>query len=169
MKKFADKVYSYDTYHRDIKNQFTHFIGVPLIIFSLLLLGSHFVYVLPFSMNVGLTFLHHILISLSDIGVILLISYYLFLRSPSLYLIPTILILFLLLFLAQHYGYQLKDTYLYLVSLVCFVVGWIFQFLGHRFEGNKPALFDNLGHIFIAPIYLVSKLIMKMGFKIYFY
>jgi uncharacterized membrane protein YGL010W len=170
VKRFANQIHSYDAYHQNQKNQFTHFIGVPLIVFALLLLGGHFFYTINTSF---LSFLSPIFsnlklsVSISDLAVVGLVFYYIFLRSPSFYLIPTMFVLIGFLLVSQYYSHHLSNLTLYALSAGLFLIGWIFQFLGHYFEGNKPALFDNLSHIFIAPIYLVSKLIAKIGFKIH--
>lgn len=162
MKKFTEKIYSYDKYHQSKQNQITHFIGVPLIIFSLLLLGSHF-----FLSFLHISFFSRPMISISDIGVICLIIYYLFLRSPSLYLVPTALVFFILLQFSHYMNQHHSANFIYILSTILFIVGWAFQLIGHKIEGNKPALVDNLSHIFIAPIYLISELMMKLGIKIY--
>jgi uncharacterized membrane protein YGL010W len=46
-----------------------------------------------------------------------------------------------------------------------FLGGWIFQLVGHVFEGRKPALADNLFQIFIAPIFLMAELFFALGLK----
>lgn len=172
MIRFANQIHSYDKYHQSKKNQLTHFIGVPIIVFALLLLGSHFYYTIntSFLSVLSLSFLSSfksITFSLSQVAFLGLIFYYLFLRTPSLYLIPTVFVLLIFLFVSQYYNHHLNSFYIYTLSIGLFIIGWVFQFLGHHLEGNKPALFDNLSHIFIAPIYLMSKIIAKMGFKIH--
>jgi len=48
---------------------------------------------------------------------------------------------------------------------IFFVGGWIFQLVGHVFEGRKPALADNLFQIFVAPIFLVAEVFFALGLK----
>lgn len=43
-------------------------------------------------------------------------------------------------------------------ALTLFVVGWIFQFIGHAFEGKAPAFFKNPIYLLIGPIWLVRKI-----------
>jgi uncharacterized membrane protein YGL010W len=46
------------------------------------------------------------------------------------------------------------------VGLGAFVVGWIFQGIGHAiYEKNKPAFFKNLAHLLIGPAFLVNELL----------
>jgi uncharacterized membrane protein YGL010W len=44
------------------------------------------------------------------------------------------------------------------VALTAFVVGWVFQAVGHAvYEKNRPAFFRNLIHLLIGPAFLVSE------------
>jgi len=46
------------------------------------------------------------------------------------------------------------------VGLAAFVVGWIFQAIGHAvYEKNRPAFFKNLLHLLVGPLYLVNELL----------
>jgi uncharacterized membrane protein YGL010W len=41
-----------------------------------------------------------------------------------------------------------------------FVVGWIFQLVGHAvYEKNRPAFFRNLAHLLIGPLWIARKLL----------
>ncbi|PSN74443.1 DUF962-domain-containing protein [Corynespora cassiicola Philippines] len=46
------------------------------------------------------------------------------------------------------------------------VASWILQFVGHgKFEGRKPALFDNLVQaLFLAPLFVWYEILFKLGF-----
>jgi uncharacterized membrane protein YGL010W len=44
------------------------------------------------------------------------------------------------------------------VGAAAFVVGWVFQGVGHAvFEKNSPAFFRNLVHLLVGPAYLVNE------------
>jgi uncharacterized membrane protein YGL010W len=46
------------------------------------------------------------------------------------------------------------------VGLAAFIVGWVFQGIGHaRFEKNRPAFFRNLIHLMTGPIFLLAELL----------
>ena len=49
--------------------------------------------------------------------------------------------------------------------LVLFVVGWALQFLGHHYEGKRPALLDNLFQAFIGPMFLVAETLVASGYR----
>jgi uncharacterized membrane protein YGL010W len=45
------------------------------------------------------------------------------------------------------------------IGLAAFVLGWIFQAIGHaRFEKNRPAFFKNLAHLMVGPLFLANEL-----------
>ncbi len=51
-------------------------------------------------------------------------------------------------------------------TAVLFVVGWFFQLLGHAvFEGRKPAFMDDLSHTLIGPMFVVAKLLVRLGLR----
>jgi len=43
------------------------------------------------------------------------------------------------------------------LSLSAFVLGWIFQLVGHRMEGNKPKFLENLTYLAIGPLYFFEE------------
>lgn len=47
-----------------------------------------------------------------------------------------------------------------------FILGWICQFIGHfKYEGDKPAIFDNLFQsLILAPYFILFELLFKLGF-----
>ncbi|MBS7528887.1 DUF962 domain-containing protein [Hazenella sp. IB182353] len=47
------------------------------------------------------------------------------------------------------------------MGLVLFIVGWIFQFVGHLFEGKKPTFFSNPVFLIVGPLFFVKKLFKK--------
>ncbi len=51
----------------------------------------------------------------------------------------------------------------WLAFAVLFVGGWMLQFLGHHYEGRRPALLDNLFQGFIGPMFLVAEITVAMG------
>ena len=48
-------------------------------------------------------------------------------------------------------------------ALAFFVVGWIFQFVGHLIEGNQPAFFSNPVHLLVGPWWLVRRAAQAAG------
>jgi len=48
-------------------------------------------------------------------------------------------------------------------ALALFVIGWLFQFLGHAIEGNQPAFFKNPLFLLVGPLWLVRRLVSALG------
>ena len=46
-----------------------------------------------------------------------------------------------------------------------FVGGWVLQFLGHHYEGKRPALLDNIFQGFIGPMFLVAETMVALGYR----
>jgi len=44
------------------------------------------------------------------------------------------------------------------VALGALVFGWVFQLVGHRFEGSKPKFLENLVYLLIGPLYIFEEL-----------
>ncbi|MBL0386314.1 DUF962 domain-containing protein [Tumebacillus sp. ITR2] len=42
-------------------------------------------------------------------------------------------------------------------ALALFVVGWIFQFIGHAFEGNPPSFFKNPIYLLVGPLWILKR------------
>ena len=42
-------------------------------------------------------------------------------------------------------------------ALTLFVVGWIFQFVGHTVEGNQPAFFQSPLYLLVGPWWLIRR------------
>ena len=149
MKTLDQQMAVYAAYHRNRWNRLTHFIGVPAIVFAIL------VPMCWVPIGDGVTLAHLFL------GAVL--AYYFLLDVPL--AIATAVVtcaLFYAAKLAAGTGFASGGIW----SGSFFVGGWIFQLLGHVFEGRKPALADNLFQIFIAPIFLVAELFFALGLKL---
>ncbi|WP_462158500.1 Mpo1 family 2-hydroxy fatty acid dioxygenase [Pseudoalteromonas sp. GB56] len=149
MKSLLTQLSTYALYHRDKRNIYTHFVGIPMIVYALIVLLSK-----P-SFSVDTITLTPALIVVSIVCV-----YYLFL-SISLGLIMTVLMTFGLVAAAPIAS---LDTPFWLGwGVGLFVVGWVFQFIGHYFEGKKPAFVDDLMGLIIGPLFVVVELLFMLG------
>jgi uncharacterized membrane protein YGL010W len=48
-------------------------------------------------------------------------------------------------------------------ALALFIVGWVFQFVGHWIEGNSPAFFGNPLYLIVGPIWLARRGLAAIG------
>jgi uncharacterized membrane protein YGL010W len=44
-----------------------------------------------------------------------------------------------------------------------FVVGWVFQFVGHYYEGRKPAFVDDLAGFLVGPMFVLAEALFALG------
>lgn len=51
------------------------------------------------------------------------------------------------------------------VAIGVFVVAWIAQFIGHKYEGRKPSFLTDLTYLLIGPAWVVAKLLRRMGLQ----
>lgn len=151
MKTLAEHMAFYGSYHRDPRNRLTHFIGVPSIIFAILIplsLGD---------MTVGG-------ISITPAAVLA--------AGMALYSISldaaigfALAVLFVPMLWGASRIANVGSSTAYEVFGLLFVLGWAVQLLGHRFEGNKPALTANLFQTIVSPIFLTAELFIALGYK----
>ncbi|HQV24752.1 MAG TPA: DUF962 domain-containing protein [Acinetobacter sp.] len=141
----------YAAYHLNSNNIVTHFIGIPLIVFSILCLTAR--------SGVDIS---GIAITLAMVLIILTSIYYLSLDKFFGALMLVLLVL--------AYPLALKIAALPLwnwlgTSVAIFVVGWAFQFVGHYFEKKKPASVDDLVGLAIGPLFVLAEFIFLLGFR----
>lgn len=141
----------YAAYHLDQKNIVTHFVGIPLIVFSILCLTA----------RAGVE-ISGVSVTLASILIVLSTIYYISLDK-------FFGILMLIIFIAA-YPLAVKIAVLPMwswlgASIGIFVVGWIFQFVGHYFEKKKPAFVDDLIGLAIGPLFVLAEFVFLLGFR----
>lgn len=118
-----------------------HYFGVPLVTFSILVpMGWLSVSAFGFRPTLATAF------------VACSLGYY-FILAPWLATLMTLCLLPITW--GAHRVSQLPFKISLTVFAITFVSGWIFQLVGHAIEGRKPALLDNFGAIFTAPLFLL--------------
>jgi len=147
MRTLEDQMGIYAAYHQDARNKVTHFVGVPVIVLSLM---------------IPLSWLRFEGISAAMVTTGVLLAYYL---ALDLWLgFAMCAVMGALLGLGQLIADQgALAGWCWFGGL--FVGGWILQLVGHVFEGRKPALADNLFQIFVAPIFLCAELFFALGYR----
>jgi uncharacterized membrane protein YGL010W len=45
------------------------------------------------------------------------------------------------------------------------VLGWLIQFVGHYYEGRKPAFVDDLMGLAVGPLFVVAELAFLLGLR----
>ena len=49
------------------------------------------------------------------------------------------------------------------VSIGVFIFGWVLQFIGHYFEGKKPAFVDDIIGLIIGPLFVLVEALFLLG------
>jgi uncharacterized membrane protein YGL010W len=151
MKTLEQQMSFYAAYHRDARNKLSHFIGVPMIVFGVMLALSW----LRVDLG-GVEF------SAAMATTAWVLVYYLLL-DVALGCVMAV-VLGALLYAADataHLGLAVNA----IAFVVAFGGGWVIQLIGHVYEGRKPALVDNLFQVFVAPIFLAAEAVFAMGMK----
>jgi uncharacterized membrane protein YGL010W len=149
MKTLLDQLSNYADYHRSERNITTHLVGVPMIVLALMVLLSRPTWVV-----------NELALSPAVFIVVVLLLYYLRLHIAMGLIMSALLVsgLFLSAWVAT------LDDAIWLASGVGgFLLGWVIQFVGHYFEGRKPAFFDDVMGLAIGPLFVVAEALFKLG------
>ncbi|KDM93362.1 DUF962 domain-containing protein [Photobacterium galatheae] len=150
MKTLEEQLTTYARYHRSKRNIMTHFVGIPLIVFAALCLLART------ELSVGALALNG-----AHLAVVLCVIYYLRL-SLSLGVIMAV-ILFVMTVAATPVAALSVSGWLG-ASLSLFFLGWVIQFVGHYFEGRKPAFVDDLAGLIIGPLFVLVEALFLLGY-----
>ncbi|PYQ01726.1 MAG: hypothetical protein DMF83_24965 [Acidobacteria bacterium] len=131
---FAD----YASFHGTAGNKACHYVGIPLIVLALLALLAR----VPLFAVGGFT------VTLAEVALVVVTAYYLTLDA-----------VLAAIMLAASVGLLMLGRPMPVwVAAALFVLGWIFQFIGHYvYEKRSPAFYRNLAHLLVGPLWIVAK------------
>jgi uncharacterized membrane protein YGL010W len=154
MRNLVDQLSQYAAYHRDHRNVATHFVGIPMIVVAVAMLLSRpaWVDLLPGG----------IALSPALAAVVMTTLYYLVLDRPFGIVMGALLALSL--WAGQSAAAQSTTVWLGW-GIGLFVLGWAIQFVGHIFEGRKPAFVDDIMGLVIGPLFLVAEAAFAAGLR----
>ncbi|KQR55299.1 DUF962 domain-containing protein [Acidovorax sp. Leaf160] len=152
MKTLNDHLAQYAAYHRDPRNIQTHFIGVPMIMLGVTVLLSR----PEWSWGGGVPMSPAVLAALASCAFYARLD----LRYAS------VMAVVLAAMVAVGHWLAGQSTALWLGAGVgLFAVGWVIQFVGHFYEGRKPAFVDDLVGLLIGPLFVVAELGFALGLR----
>jgi uncharacterized membrane protein YGL010W len=152
MKTLTDQLAGYAAYHRDRRNIATHLAGVPVIVFAVVVLLSR-----PAFGTVGGAPLTPALLAAAAAT-----AYYVALDRQMGLLMAAVLAVML----AAAAPIAAGATSAWLGwGLGLFVGGWIVQFVGHAYEGRKPAFVDDVTGLLIGPLFVLAELLFMAGLR----
>ncbi len=152
MRRALDLLSQYAEYHRDRRNIVTHFVGIPMIVFAVGVLLAR-----P-SFHVG--------------GLTLTPAWIAFTASVLWYLSRGNFVLgaavsaavgVLMLLAHQVSGGSVANWLTWGIGF--FVLGWVIQFLGHWYEGKKPAFVDDLVGLLVGPMFVTAEAMFALGWN----
>lgn len=148
---FRRQVAAYAAVHRDWRNKATHFVGIPVIVFSLLLVLSLWRFEAggrEWTMSLAVAIVAVLGWMALDLGIGIVMA----------------LIMVVAWFAAEALaGALAAASAVWIAFIALFVGGWVLQLLGHHYEGKRPALLTNIFQGFIGPMFLVAETMVMMG------
>ena len=149
MKTLTQQLRQYAAYHRDMRNIVTHFIGIPMIVLAVATLTSRA------SIDLGGW-------RLTPAALLVAASIFYYLRLDRTLGLVMAVLYGLALWVGD--GLAQGEMWSWLAwGVGLFVVGWLFQFVGHIFEGRKPAFFDDVMGLAIGPLFVVVEAGFLLG------
>jgi uncharacterized membrane protein YGL010W len=150
MRNATELMVQYAAYHRDRRNITTHFIGIPLIVFAIGVFLSR-----PNFQLGGL--------ALTPAWLLWAVAAFWYLTRGNLVLgLAVSLGTALLMFMAHRVPADSTAAWL-TWALVTFGVGWVLQFIGHYYEGRKPAFVDDLVGLLVGPMFVTGEFLFGLG------
>ena len=150
MRNLEQQITQYAAYHRDRRNIATHFVGVPMIVFSVVLA------LVPWTVlgvNVAL--------------IALVVAAVFYLRLDRYLGTAMLVFLFFFCYLVAIYLNARVDKVGVVLGLAAllFAAGWAIQFIGHKYEGMKPAFTDDIIGLAIGPLFIMTEVFFALGLK----
>jgi uncharacterized membrane protein YGL010W len=152
MRTLQQQLTQYAAYHRDRRNIATHFVGIPMIVFAAAALLSRPV----LAVGGGLALSPALLVTVGAIIFYLALDLRYGIAMAA------------FMGAAWWTGAELaaRSTSLWLTyGLGLFVAGWAIQFIGHAFEGKKPAFVDDMVGLLVGPLFIVAEASFALGLR----
>ncbi|MCG9695950.1 Mpo1-like protein [Shewanella sp. Isolate11] len=151
MKSAVEQLSTYKSVHLNPTNIKSHFVGVPLIIWSVYLILN----LIPASLEIEDAFFNA-----AGVFTLVVLAYYFILHTK----IALGLTLFILPVLYTSYLAS-KLAHAWWLALAVFLIGWIIQLIGHKYEKAKPAFMDDINQLVIGPFFLMAELYFMLGLE----
>ncbi len=151
MRTLTEHLSTYAEYHRDRRNIATHFVGIPMIVVGLLALLAR-----P-TMTLGIFAVSPALLVY---GLGSLFYFTLDVRFGT--------AMAVIMGVATGLGVEIAGLSQFAWAaggIGLFVLGWVIQFIGHAFEGRKPAFVDDLVGFLVGPLFVVAEAGFMLGLR----
>jgi len=152
MRNATELLAQYAEYHRDRRNIVSHFIGVPMIVFGVGVLLARATF--------------------PAFGVSLTLAWIVFALAAAWYMTRGNIVLGIAVSVAVgvliKLGHEVSggSVALWLAwGVGFFAVGWLIQFVGHWYEGKKPAFVDDIIGLLVGPMFVVAEAMFMLGWN----
>ncbi|MGE0355348.1 MAG: DUF962 domain-containing protein [Burkholderiales bacterium] len=152
MRSLEESLTQYAASHRDRRNIATHFVGIPLVVFSVVLALA------TLSYPVG-----GVPVTAAALAAIAASAWYLWLDTAL--GAAMAIALFVMCALASEVAARLDTDATLALAAAIFAGGWALQFWGHRFEGVKPAFLDDARQLLVGPLFVCAEAFFFLGAK----
>jgi uncharacterized membrane protein YGL010W len=152
MRNATELMVAYAKFHRDQRNIATHMVGIPLIVFSVGVLLAK-----PTMVVAGVNFTPALLVWLAS-------TLWYFSRGNVALALAVSAMNLALISLAQPTATLSTPMWLG-IGVGSFIVGWAIQFLGHYYEGKKPAFVDDILGLLVGPMFVAAEVMHLGGFS----
>lgn len=150
MKSLEENLTQYAAYHRDRRNIATHFAGIPMIVLAIVMAGA--TVTIPMgAVDVTLA---------AALSIAACVYYF---RLDFAFGVTMAVALFAACAIASEALARTGPGATLGVALALFVAGWGLQFLGHRYEGMKPAFLDDVRQLAIGPLFVCAEVYFVFG------
>lgn len=152
MRNATELLARYAEYHRDRRNIVSHFVGVPMIVFGVGVLLAR-----PALPAFGLS------LTPAWIAFTLAAAWYVTRGNLMLGLMVSAAVA-LLIRLGHEVAGGSVGVWLGWGSGF-FAIGWLIQFVGHWYEGRKPAFVDDLIGLLVGPMFVTAEAMFMLGWN----
>lgn len=146
---FVEHLTNYAAYHRDSRNIMTHLFGVPVIVFAVIVLLSRPAFsIAGFELNPAV--------------VAYVVAMLFYLKLDLVFGVLMAVMMGAGLYGAMQIA-QMSTLVWLSAGLGLFIGGWAVQFIGHYYEGKKPAFVDDLSGLLIGPLFVTAEVLFAIG------
>ncbi len=152
MRDTTSLLVQYARYHRDPRNIATHLLGIPLIVLGIGVLLSH----PAIPLNPGSAWV------LSPAWALWAAATLWYLTRGGLVVSLTVIAANAAIMAMAHWiAFQVGDAWAHWGAGL-FFAGWVIQFIGHYYEGRKPAFMDDLIGLLVGPMFVCAEVLFAL-------
>jgi uncharacterized membrane protein YGL010W len=140
MRAIEDLFADYAAYHQTQGNKWFHRLGIPLIMLTMLGMLAHVSFVIAGGMRI-------------DLAMVVIVA-------ATVYYLTLDWRLGIVMLLVSAAFYEIGLLLPLSINVALFVLGWIFQFVGHSvYEKRQPAFLRNFVHLLVGPLWILNDVV----------